>query len=370
MPLRGPAHAPVAGDALRRLRDVHEQLALQVEHLERVIAVLVDEDRQIAVVRGDGQRLDIPVGGVLLRHHARGDVVIREVLELAALVRAQEERVAPVHERGVGVGGVCAGRTDVLRLAGLKVEHPQVVVAQALELVVEQVAPVRGERRRPVVAVLVLQHDAGLTRLHIQRADVEVRGAARVGRIHHGFSVRGHAAELVARLGVVRQVHRLAGALFEQEDLLLLVAAVIHRQERVLAVGRGVQAPHAVAKVRALHGGLARAALPDLVHAAAVAQEQKAPVLHEHAVRGCGNLVKCLDVSHCVFLLSPAAHCPRMRGSKASRRPLPKRLNASISSEMTSAGNSVRCGSVVRKPCPSASSTPMDGSGACMPRPR
>ena len=63
-------------------------------------------------------------------------------------------------------------------------------------------------------------------------------------------------------------------------------------------------------------------------------------------------------------------YTPRIRGSNASRRPLPNILNASISAETTSAGNSVKWGLLVSTFCPSASSTPIEGSGAWMPRPR
>ena len=317
---RCPGHSPIVADALRRRRDIQEQIALAVVDFQRRIAVLIDEHRQIAVIRTERKRFHIPFRRVNLGHLSGSDVVIRQILELRVLIGAEIEAGAVVQECRGFIRGVCAGRSDVLRFAGFKVKHPEMVVAQAFELVVEQIASVRRELRRPVVAVLVLQYGRPLAGFHVDGAKVEMRGTACIGRKDNRLAVRRHAAQLIARLGVVRQVHRLARALAKQENLLLLVSAVIHRQQRILAVRRSLKAPNAVGQIRHLNRLLAHSAAPNLIHAALIGEKQEAAVLHEHAVRGRRYFIKSFDISHCLFPLSSSyrqlivrAYAGRMR---------------------------------------------------------
>src|SRR5438477_9574087 len=60
----------------------------------------------------------------------------------------------------------------------------------------------------------------------------------------------------------------------------------------------------------------------------------------------------------------------RSRGSSASRRPSPTRLNDSTTRKIASPGQTAIQGALVRKRCAALSMLPQDGAGGCWPRPR
>src|SRR5882724_8454782 len=60
----------------------------------------------------------------------------------------------------------------------------------------------------------------------------------------------------------------------------------------------------------------------------------------------------------------------RSRGSSASRRPSPTRLNDSTTRKIARPGHSAIHGALVRKRYAELSMLPQDGAGGCWPRPR
>src|SRR5690606_33292998 len=67
---------------------------------------------------------------------------------------------------------------------------------------------------------------------------------------------------------------------------------------------------------------------------------------------------------------SRRAHCPRMRGSRASRSTSPMKLKAITTIAMAAPGKTLIHQAVVRYDCPSAIIWPHDGVGGWTPRPR
>src|ERR1700687_1420598 len=60
----------------------------------------------------------------------------------------------------------------------------------------------------------------------------------------------------------------------------------------------------------------------------------------------------------------------RSRGSSASRRPSPTRLNDSTTRKIARPGHSAVHGALIRKRCAEFNMLPQDGAGGCWPSPR
>src|SRR5436305_7183236 len=76
-----------------------------------------------------------------------------------------------------------------------------------------------------------------------------------------------------------------------------------------------------------------------------------------------------------VFLQIALGHAEALRphlsrGSRASRRPSPRRLNDSTVRKIARPGHTAIQGALTRKRCAELSMLPHDGAGGCWPRPR
>src|SRR5258707_14632236 len=68
--------------------------------------------------------------------------------------------------------------------------------------------------------------------------------------------------------------------------------------------------------------------------------------------------------------MTAGADVYRSRGSSASRRPSPTRLNDSTTRKIASPGHSAIHGALVRKRGAALSMLPQDGEGGCCPKPK